>query len=114
VLESWTKGFATGHDTDDPVVGKDVVELLTAAIKRKSLPLECAAVVNDTVGTLLSCAYQKGRSAAACTIGVILGTGANCCYIEPDAAQFGYKGSIINVECGNFNKHLPTTPVDQA
>lgn len=49
VLESWTKGFATGHDTDDPVVGKDVVPLLAAAFARQGLGLECEAVVNDTV-----------------------------------------------------------------
>ncbi|CDJ56071.1 hexokinase, putative, partial [Eimeria maxima] len=98
VLESWTKGFATGHDTDDPVVGKDVVELLTAAIKRKGLGLECAAVVNDTVGTLLSCCYQKGVSSPPCTVGVILGTGSNCCYLEPQAKEYNYKGNIINVE----------------
>nr|ANF07129.1 hexokinase [Eimeria tenella] len=114
VLESWTKGFATGHDTDDPVVGKDVVPLLAAAFARQGLGLECEAVVNDTVGTLLSCAYQKGPGGPPCTVGVILGTGANCCYWEPQAAAFGYRGAVVNVECGNFNKNLPTTPADEA
>ncbi|KAL8444622.1 hypothetical protein Emag_005405 [Eimeria magna] len=112
VLEAWTKGFATGHGTEEPVVGQDVVELLSKAIARRSLGVQCAAVVNDTVGTLLSCAYQKQPGTPPCLVGVILGTGSNCCYVEPEADQFGYKGSIINVECGNFNKHLPTTPVD--
>lgn len=112
VLEAWTKGFATGYNTDEPVVGKDVVTLLTAAINRKGLGVECAAVVNDTVGTLLSCAYQKQPSTPPCLVGAILGTGSNCCYVEPEAAAYGYTGSIINVECGNFNKRLPLTPVD--
>ncbi|KAL8270107.1 hypothetical protein Esti_005961 [Eimeria stiedai] len=112
VLVAWTKGFATGYGTEEPVVGQDVVQLLSKAIARRGVGVECAAVVNDTVGTLLSCAYQKERDSPPCLVGVILGTGSNCCYVEPEAAQFGYTGSIINVECGNFNKHLPTTPVD--
>lgn len=112
ILEAWTKGFDTGRATNDPVVGQDVVKLLTAALKRKNLAINCAAVVNDTVGTLLSCAYQKKPGSAPCLIGVILGTGSNCCYVEPEAPQYGYKGTIVNVESGNFNKHLPTTPVD--
>ena len=52
VLEAWTKGFATGHDTKDPVIGKDVVKLLSEAIQRSGLGLECVAVVNDTVSYL--------------------------------------------------------------
>lgn len=114
VVEAWTKGFATGHATDDPVVGQDVVRLLSDAISRKNIGVECAAVVNDTVGTLLSCAYQKQPGTAPCLVGVILGTGSNCCYVEPEAAEYGYTGTIINVECGNFNKRLPTTPSDVA
>lgn len=51
VLEAWTKGFDTGHATNDPVVGKDVVVLLTEAIRRRNLGVECAAVVNDTVSS---------------------------------------------------------------
>lgn len=114
ILEAWTKGFATGYSTNEPVVGQDVAQLLTEAIKRKNLGIECAAIVNDTVGTLLSCAYQKKPGSPPCRVGVILGTGANCCYIEPEAEKYGYSGTIINVECGNFDKHLPTTPYDVA
>ncbi|KAL8439371.1 hypothetical protein Efla_001841 [Eimeria flavescens] len=112
VLQTWTKGFATGQGTKEPVVGQDVVKLLSKSIQKKGVGVECAAVVNDTVGTLLSCAYQKKADMPACLVGVILGTGSNCCYVEPEAKQFGYTGKIINVECGNFNKHLPSTPVD--
>lgn len=113
ILEAWTKGFATGHNTKDPVVGRDVVALLTDALRRKGLKIECAAVVNDTVGTLLSCAYQKKPGSPPCVVGVILGTGANCCYVEPEASNYGYKGCIVNVECGNFNKKLPQTEADK-
>ena len=35
-------------------------------------------LINDTVGTLMSCAYKDDRTA----IGLILGTGTNACYIE--------------------------------
>ena len=35
-------------------------------------------LINDTVGTLMSCAYSEPDTA----IGLILGTGTNACYIE--------------------------------
>lgn len=49
MLEAWTKGFATGRATKDPVVGRDVVKLLSDAFSRNNIGVECAAVVNDTV-----------------------------------------------------------------
>lgn len=109
----WTKGFETGRDTDDPVEGCDVAELMNAAFKRKSLPLRVNCVANDTVGTLLSCAYMLDNKAhPPCAVGLILGTGMNACYIEEYAPDWGYKGKIINIECGNFNRDLPRTNVD--
>lgn len=113
VLIEWTKGFQTGRATNDPVEGLDVVQLTDAAFRRLDVPLNVACVVNDTVGTLLSCAYEMPqRQHPPCLIGMILGTGVNACYYEKDAPAYGYKGHVINIECGNFNRELPLSNVD--
>ena len=73
-LVNWTKGFKCSG-----VEGRDVVELLREAIERRSdLDIEVMAVVNDTTGTLISCAYQNRE----CRVGLIVGTGTNACYME--------------------------------
>ncbi|XP_059202062.1 hexokinase HKDC1-like [Centropristis striata] len=72
-LVSWTKGFkATNCE------GNDVVSMLREAIKRAEFDLDIVAVVNDTVGTMMSCAYEDPE----CEIGLIAGTGTNVCYME--------------------------------
>ncbi|XP_078140206.1 hexokinase HKDC1-like [Centroberyx gerrardi] len=73
-LVSWTKGFkATNCE------GNDVVDMLTdAIIRRDEFDLDVVAVVNDTVGTMMSCAYDDPQ----CEIGLIAGTGSNVCYME--------------------------------
>ena len=73
-LVNWTKGFKCSG-----VEGKDVVGLLREAIERRpDLDIEVMAVVNDTTGTLISCAYQNRE----CRVGLIVGTGTNACYME--------------------------------
>uniref|UniRef100_A0A7N6BIQ1 Hexokinase-2 n=1 Tax=Anabas testudineus TaxID=64144 RepID=A0A7N6BIQ1_ANATE len=72
-LVSWTKGFKA---TD--CEGHDVVSLLSEAIKRRNFDLDIVALVNDTVGTMMSCAYEDPQ----CEIGLIAGTGSNVCYME--------------------------------
>lgn len=73
-LVNWTKGFKCSD-----VEGKDVVALLREAIDRRpDLDIEVMAVVNDTTGTLISCAFQNRE----CRIGLIVGTGTNACYME--------------------------------
>lgn len=73
-LVNWTKGFNCSG-----VEGRDVVQLLREAIDRRSdLEIEVMAVVNDTTGTLISCAYQNRE----CRVGLIVGTGTNACYME--------------------------------
>ncbi|KAI0989922.1 hypothetical protein GJ496_005053 [Pomphorhynchus laevis] len=72
-LSSWTKGFKC-----EGVIGKDVVMLLQRAIDAKGMNVKVTALINDTVGTLVSCAYGDPTTA----IGVIIGTGFNACYIE--------------------------------
>jgi len=100
-LVTWTKGF----DCSD-VVGRDVVELLQEAINRRNdVSVKCLALVNDTVGTLMACAYHDQST----RIGLILGTGSNACYIERLEAVKTWTGQIdepkqmiINMEWGAF------------
>ncbi|CAL1273094.1 unnamed protein product [Larinioides sclopetarius] len=113
VLVSWTKGF-----TCSEVVGKDVVQMLRDALARKgNTNIDIIAVVNDTTGTLMSCAHTNSD----CRIGLIIGTGCNACYMEKlenvgtwtedtDEPQ----QVIINCEWGAFgdNKRLEFVRTD--
>lgn len=64
-LSSWTKGFSCS-DT----VNQDVCAMLQAALKKyPDIDVEVAAIVNDTTGTLTSCAYTNPN----CRVGVIIG-----------------------------------------
>lgn len=112
-MSTWTKGFAcTG------AIGKDPVLLLQDALLRKHVPVRVSALVNDTVGTLLSNAYNKPDTLA----GLILGTGSNGAYIEKMDKIGKWKGGkttsdemIINMEFGAFDNErtiLPLTRFD--
>ncbi|KAJ8005836.1 hypothetical protein DPEC_G00122050 [Dallia pectoralis] len=73
-LVSWTKGFKS-HGVE----GKDVVCLLRKAIKKRGdFDIDIVAVINDTVGTMMTCGYDDHH----CEIGLIVGTGTNACYME--------------------------------
>ncbi|XP_024862230.1 hexokinase HKDC1-like isoform X2 [Kryptolebias marmoratus] len=73
-LVTWTKGFKA---TD--CEGHDVVNMLQEAIKRRNeFDLDIVALINDAVGTMMSCAYEDPQ----CEIGMIAGTGTNLCYME--------------------------------
>ncbi|CAH2011501.1 unnamed protein product [Acanthoscelides obtectus] len=101
ILERWTKGFNCAG-----VIGKDVVKLLEDALARRGdVKIDVCAVLNDTTGTLMSCAW-KNRD---CKIGLILGTGTNGCYLESqanaelfDEPDQGSGKVIINLESGAF------------
>ncbi|RKP11284.1 hexokinase-domain-containing protein [Piptocephalis cylindrospora] len=114
-LVTWTKGY----DIQD-AVGKDIVQLLQTAINRKHLNVRVAAIVNDTVGTLLACAYQAPETFC----GVILGTGTNAAYYErlDKITKFDrtlsdrhVREMILNMEWGAFDSErhvLPFTRYD--
>lgn len=86
---------------------------MNAGFERRGIPLDVTAVLNDTVGTLLAGCYEMNRANhPPCLIGLILGTGVNACYYEKEASDYGYHGKVINIECGNFNRELPSTNVD--
>ncbi|XP_066098159.1 hexokinase HKDC1 isoform X2 [Saccopteryx bilineata] len=98
ILIEWTKGFKA---TD--CEGEDMVDMLREAIKRRNeFDLDIVAVVNDTVGTMMTCAYEDPN----CEIGLIAGTGSNVCYMEEmrniETVE-GDKGKMcINTEWGGF------------
>ncbi|KAJ7477104.1 hypothetical protein B0H11DRAFT_2029697 [Mycena galericulata] len=114
---TWTKGFSAKH-----AIGNDVVKLLQDAFDRKHMHVKCVALVNDTVGALLSRAYTAG----GCVLGAIFGTGTNGAYVEditnirklandPAASRGGLM--VVNTEWGAFNNtrsHLPSTPFDNS
>ncbi|RDA84583.1 hypothetical protein CP532_1102 [Ophiocordyceps camponoti-leonardi (nom. inval.)] len=118
-LIRWTKGF----DIPD-AVGKDVCALLQQEIDLLRLPVKVAALVNDTVGTLMARSYTsdgKHRS----ILGGIFGTGTNGAYIEKTSnikkrIEGEYDKStgemVVNTEWGSFDNQLnvlPTTPWDR-
>ncbi|PSR87267.1 putative glucokinase [Coniella lustricola] len=118
ILMRWTKGF----DIPD-AVGKDVCELLQTEIDRLGLPVKVAALVNDTVGTLMARSYTSpGKQGAV--LGAIFGTGTNGAYIEklanikknvPGSFDKSTGDMVINTEWGSFDNQLnvlPRTPWD--
>ena len=101
-LVKWTKGFSCSG-----CEGRDVVELLQEAIQRRGdVKIEVCAILNDTTGCLMSCAWRDER----CRIGLILGTGTNACYLEEikdihtidQKAYSDKKYMVINTEWGAF------------
>ncbi|XP_038135845.1 hexokinase-2 isoform X2 [Cyprinodon tularosa] len=101
ILLKWTKGFkASGCE------GKDVVMLLKEAVRRKQkFDLNFVAVVNDTVGTMMTCAYEDPQ----CELGLIVGTGTNACYMEEmhniETVEGNEGRMCVNVEWGAFGEN---------
>lgn len=108
-LIRWTKGF----DIQD-AVGKDVCKLLQTEIDILKLPVKVAALVNDTVGTLMARAYTSPGETST-LLGAIFGTGTNGAYVEklenitkPIQGTFDKSAGemIINTEWGSFDNTL--------
>ncbi|XP_020830806.1 hexokinase-1 isoform X2 [Phascolarctos cinereus] len=98
VLVTWTKGFNASN-----CEGHDVPTLLREAIKRREeFDLDVVALVNDTVGTMMTCAYEE----PTCEIGLIVGTGSNACYMEEAKNIEMVEGDVgrmcVNMEWGAF------------
>lgn len=127
-LIRWTKGF----DIKD-AIGQDVCQLLQKEIDKLGLPVVVAALVNDTVGTLMARSYTSPRKSRT-LIGAIFGTGTNGAYVErltnikkmtttPEAQEaYGHYDTstsemVVNTEWGSFDNGLhvlPDTPYDRA
>ncbi|KAG0032958.1 glucokinase [Podila clonocystis] len=104
-----------GFDLSD-VMGKDLKDLLEDGFKRKNLPIVVSAIINDTVGTLVSHAYVSPST----KIGVILATGTNAAYIERASEVSKYNGPdcdqmILNTEWDAMGRaeYLPQTKYDK-
>ncbi|TVY73143.1 Glucokinase, partial [Lachnellula suecica] len=118
-LMRWTKGF----DIAD-AVGQDVCKLLQDEIDILRLPVKVAALVNDTVGTLMARSYTSpGKTGTL--LGAIFGTGTNGAYVErldqiTKPMEGDYDKStgdmVVNTEWGSFDnsmKVLPKTIYDE-
>ncbi|RFU34054.1 hypothetical protein B7463_g2279, partial [Scytalidium lignicola] len=118
-LIRWTKGF----DIPD-AIGQDVCALLQKEIDILRLPVRVAALVNDTVGTLMARAYTSpGKTKTL--LGAIFGTGTNGAYVEklkaitkPLEGEYNKTATemVVNTEWGSFDnglKVLPNTIYDQ-
>ncbi|KAG9344359.1 hypothetical protein JZ751_011028 [Albula glossodonta] len=86
--------------------GNDVVDMLREAIKRRNeFDLDIVAVVNDTVGTMMTCAYEDPK----CEIGLIAGTGSNVCYMEEmrniEVVEGDEGQMCVNTEWGGFGEN---------
>uniref|UniRef100_A0A2P2I2H6 Phosphotransferase n=1 Tax=Hirondellea gigas TaxID=1518452 RepID=A0A2P2I2H6_9CRUS len=74
VLIKWSKSYNCRG-----VVGQDTVKLLEEAMERVQLKnVNIVAILNDTTGTMIRGAYLDRQ----CAMGLVLGTGSNCCYVE--------------------------------
>ena len=113
-LIRWTKGF----DIPD-AVDRDVVDLLQANLTVLEVNVKVVALANDTVGTLLSRAYQNNPSVtnSNTVIGCIFGTGTNGAYYEtleniPKLTNppKDIQGMVINTEWGSFDNTLQILP----
>jgi len=67
--------------------------------------IEVCALLNDTTGCLMSCAWKEPK----CRVGLILGTGTNACYLEDTQNVELWDGDtgephhvIVNTEWGAF------------
>jgi len=104
----WTKSFrGTG------LLGKDVVSALKSAFNARGIDAQIPALMNDTVATLVALKYAEPST----QVGIILGTGTNCAYLEkterivklpPAAENAGASRAygplmVINTEWGDLD-----------
>jgi len=96
------KNFHIGNSTDEPLVGCDAVKCLNEALARVGAHAQITGCLNDTTGTMMSASYESGKydEIHAVKMGMIVGTGFNCCVTHELAAEKGYNGNTVNLEAG--------------
>jgi hexokinase len=57
---------------------KKLKNIVFITARRGDVNIEVCAILNDTTGCLMSCAWKNPK----CRIGLIIGTGTNACYLE--------------------------------
>ncbi|XP_050761568.1 hexokinase-3, partial [Gymnogyps californianus] len=97
-LISWSKGFSCSG-----VEGKDVVQLLQSAINKQELHhVDVVAVMNDTVGTMMTCS----REGEPCEVALVMDTGTNSCFMaeaqEVETVEKTSGQMCVNTEWGCF------------
>ncbi|KAG0207467.1 glucokinase [Mortierella sp. GBA30] len=111
-LISWTKGFICPH-----MVGKDPAAFLQDAFNRRNIPVRVAALLNDTVSTLVGYEYHHPGTVI---IGLGLGTGCNGAYLERVDRVTKWRDGlvchndqdvIINMEFGAFDSECQILPL---
>ena len=116
-LLRWTKGFNIPD-----AIGQDICSVLQVEIDKRNLPVTVAALVNDTVGTLLARSYTSPGTTTT-LLGAIFGTGTNGAYVERLQNITKLDSSradgimVVNTEWGSFDNELlvlPNTPYDKA
>ncbi|KAI9471702.1 hypothetical protein LPJ78_000631 [Coemansia sp. RSA 989] len=105
-LSMWNKGFTVPNS-----VGRDVVNLTQSAFQRHHVPVEITAIVNDTVGTLMTSGYSHPDT----QLGIIFGTGTNAAYWENLDKVGKWSGDrkgemVINLEWGGFDNATSVLP----
>lgn len=101
----WTKSFR-----GKGLVGKDVVSILKAAFQARGIDAQIPALMNDTVATLVALTYAEPST----QVGIILGTGTNCAYLEKTERIIKLRASttsnksygplmVINTEWGDLD-----------
>ncbi|KAJ1922191.1 hypothetical protein H4219_000053 [Mycoemilia scoparia] len=107
-LVMWNKGFLVPN-----TVGRDIVRLTQDAFLRKHLRVKIVAIVNDTVGALMTSCYTYPDS----ELGIIFGTGTNSCYWEKMSRIGKWKCDndktgemVINTEWGAFDNQVSVLP----
>ncbi|SCV04757.1 LAME_0H21000g1_1 [Lachancea meyersii CBS 8951] len=111
-LQRWTKGFDI-----DGVEGKDVVPMLQEQLKKRNIPIDVVALINDTTGTLVASMYTDPDTRMGC----IFGTGVNGAYFDVCGGVEKLEGRLsddfdaetpmaINCEYGSFDNELVTLP----
>ncbi|KAM8764550.1 LOW QUALITY PROTEIN: hexokinase-3 [Rhynchonycteris naso] len=101
ILLNWREGFSASD-----CEGQDAVCLLREAIgcrakeSASKVELNVIAIINDTVGTMMSYGYED----PCCEVSLIIGTGTNVCYMEELWNVVGVAGDsghmCINMEWG--------------
>uniref|UniRef100_A0AAV2LJ95 Phosphotransferase n=1 Tax=Knipowitschia caucasica TaxID=637954 RepID=A0AAV2LJ95_KNICA len=74
----------------------------THHVENPEFELDVVAIVNDTVGTMMTCAYEE----PTCEVGLIAGTGSNACYMEEmrniETVEGNEGRMCVNMEWGAF------------
>ncbi|KAJ2691374.1 hypothetical protein IWW39_000059 [Coemansia spiralis] len=106
-LSMWNKSFTVPNS-----VGRDVVNLTQSAFQRHHVAVEVVAVLNDTVGTLMTSGYSHPDT----QMGIIFGTGTNAAYWERLENIGKWTGSdrkgemVVNLEWGAFDNATEVLP----